>query len=92
MQQQEQSPEKPSTDLQRKNSLGKRWKELVIDCISPNTKHVHLSFRGSAGASLDRPAARQLFAEKTIAERDTGTKEKGLARLPSGVPSSSTHK
>lgn len=64
MQQQGLSPERQDNELQRKNSMGKRWKELVIDCISPNTKQVRLSFRGPGSPSPDRPAARQLFVDK----------------------------
>jgi len=42
--QQQESPERLGNGLQRQKSLGKRWKELVIDCISPNTKQVRLGF------------------------------------------------
>ena len=63
LQQQEQFPEKNTSELQRKNSMGKRWKELVIDCISPNTKQVRLSYRGPNSPATS--AARQLFADKS---------------------------
>lgn len=66
VQQQDQSPERQGSDLQRKNSLGKRWKELVIDCISPNTKQVRLSFRAPGSPSQERSAARQLFADRAL--------------------------
>ena len=63
---QEQSP--PRQGLQSQKSFGKRCKELVIDCISPNTKQVRLATRGSASSSPG-PTARALFSDRSATPR-----------------------
>lgn len=64
--QQEPSPEKSQPDMQQQRSFGARCKELVIDCISPNTKQVRLSTRSLSSPQSSRPTAKVLFSGAPI--------------------------